>query len=90
MIIDSWKILTVIHQSISSLCLSLIYLNFLISHFFTNLSHLFHPLPLSGIVLGGQRTAMRRRCAPRRSRHTMARHKSQAQPPHDGALPAHC
>jgi hypothetical protein len=43
-------------------CLFLIYLIFLISHFFTNLSRL-HLLPPSGIVPGGQSTLLRRRCA---------------------------
>jgi hypothetical protein len=62
-------------------CLFLIYL------FSPNLYRL-HPLPLSGIVPGGQSTALRRRCAPCRARHVMARHKLQAQPPQCGALPA--
>jgi hypothetical protein len=55
-----------------------IYLIYLISHFFINLSRL-HLFPLFGIVLGGQSTAMRRHCAP----------EGEAQPPHGGALPAY-
>jgi hypothetical protein len=39
-------------------------LSILISLFSPNLSRL-HPLPPSGIVPGGQSTALRRRCAPK-------------------------
>jgi hypothetical protein len=44
---------------------------------FIPIYHLFIP-PLSGIVPGRQNTVMRRHCAP----------EGEAQPPHDGILPA--
>jgi hypothetical protein len=54
----------------------LIYLIF-IYLLFIPIYHLFIP-PLSGIVPGKQNTVMRRHCAP----------EGEAQPPHDGILPA--
>jgi hypothetical protein len=62
---------------LSSLYLSiLIYLIF-IYLLFIPIYHVFIP-PLTGIVPGRQNTVMRRHCAP----------AGEAQPPHDGILPA--
>jgi hypothetical protein len=77
-----YSILSLIHLSILIYLIFIYLLFILIYHIFIYLLfipifHLFLP-PLSGIVPGRQNTVMRRHCAP----------AGEAQPPHDGILPA--